>query len=269
MDAMIASLGLPSFVLLGLAVGLFGTLVGAGGGFILVPLLLFLLPHEDADRITAISMAVVFFNALSGTVAYARMRRVDFRAGWRFALAALPGAVLGAVATSYVSRLWFDRALGSMLAASATFLLFRTFHRSGSAVADPKHADGPFVLDAKGMRKGIGISSGVGFLSSALGIGGGIAHVPALVFILGYPVHIATATSHFVLACTTLVAVIEHAVHGSYAGNIGMTAALSVGPVLGAQVGARLSKRVNGRAIVVCLSLALFAAGVRIVLRTF
>ena len=57
---------------------------------------------------------------------------------------------------------------------------------------------------------GIGISLAVGYLSSFLGIGGGIIHVPALVYLLDFPVHIATATSHFVLAIMALTGTLVH-----------------------------------------------------------
>src|SRR6185295_19952217 len=50
---------------LGFAVGTYGTLVGAGGGFVLVPALLIIYPDESPSSITSISLAVVFFNALS------------------------------------------------------------------------------------------------------------------------------------------------------------------------------------------------------------
>ena len=112
------------------------------------------------------------------------------------------------------------------------------------------------------------ISAVVGFISSALGIGGGIVHVPALVYVLGYPIHRATATSHFVLACTTLVAVVEHSLHGSYGGNVGLTASIASAAIVGAQIGARLSKRLGGTAIILCLSAAILFAGTRIILRT-
>jgi Sulfite exporter TauE/SafE len=49
------------------------------------------------------------------------------------------------------------------------------------------------------VRRGIAYSVGVGFLSSFLRIGGGIIHVPLLVGTLGFPMHVATANSHFVL----------------------------------------------------------------------
>jgi hypothetical protein len=57
------------FFVLGAFVGGFGTLIGAGGGFVLMPLLLFLYPNERPDVLTAISLAVVFVNAASGTLA--------------------------------------------------------------------------------------------------------------------------------------------------------------------------------------------------------
>jgi uncharacterized membrane protein YfcA len=63
--------------LLGLIVGTFGTLVGAGGGFILTPVLLVVYPELTPAQITSISLLVVFFNALSGSVAYARLKRID------------------------------------------------------------------------------------------------------------------------------------------------------------------------------------------------
>jgi uncharacterized membrane protein YfcA len=66
---------------LGLLVGAFGTLIGAGGGFILMPVLLLVYPRDKTELITAISLAVVFFNALSGSFAYARMKRVDYKSG--------------------------------------------------------------------------------------------------------------------------------------------------------------------------------------------
>jgi hypothetical protein len=74
---------------LGFFTGGYGTLIGAGGGFILVPALLFIYPGEAPETITSISLAVVFFNALSGTLAYARsgshrfQSGIDFRAGNR------------------------------------------------------------------------------------------------------------------------------------------------------------------------------------------
>ncbi len=92
----------------GLAVGTLGTLVGAGGGFLLGPVLLLAYPHDSPETIASISLAVVFLNALSGTFAYARMKRVDYRSGFLLSAATIPGAILGAVTTAFVPRRTFD-----------------------------------------------------------------------------------------------------------------------------------------------------------------
>jgi uncharacterized membrane protein YfcA len=51
---------------LGFAVSTYGTLIGAGGGFVLMPLLLLLYPHENPHHLTAISLTVVFLTPHSG-----------------------------------------------------------------------------------------------------------------------------------------------------------------------------------------------------------
>jgi uncharacterized protein len=58
-----------ALVALGFGVGALGTLVGAGGGFILTPVLLIVYPHDSPQTITAISIGAVFFNASSGSIA--------------------------------------------------------------------------------------------------------------------------------------------------------------------------------------------------------
>src|ERR1700752_2235 len=107
---------------LGLAIGAFGTLIGAGGGFILVPVLFIVYPNENTELITSISLAVVFFNALSGSWAYSRMKRIDYKSGIIFALATIPGPILGALYTACVPRRIFDFFFGIAMIAAGAFL---------------------------------------------------------------------------------------------------------------------------------------------------
>jgi hypothetical protein len=87
------------------------------------PILLLLYPHDSAQTLTAISLAVVFFNAVSGSIAYQRQRRIDLRSGGIFALATLPGAVGGALLVGSVSRRAFDEIMSGLLALLAVWLL--------------------------------------------------------------------------------------------------------------------------------------------------
>src|SRR5690349_8550702 len=114
---------------LGFLVGAVGTLIGAGGGFILVPVLLFLYPDLKPEVITSISLGVVFLNASSGSLAYAKMRRIDYKSAGIFALATLPGAILGAFMTSFIKRGVFNWLLGAFLILIALFLLLRPHYR--------------------------------------------------------------------------------------------------------------------------------------------
>ena len=105
-------------------------------------------------------------------------------------------------------------------------------------------------------------------LSSFLGIGGGVLHVPLLVTVVGFPTHVASATSHFVLACMALVASLTHVFTGTFHHGIGLrrAAALSIGVIAGAQLGAMLSQRASSRLIQRLLAAALLALGARLVL---
>jgi len=253
----------------GLLLGAFGTLIGAGGGFLLVPLLLLVYPHEAPQIITSISLAVVFFNAASGSWAYSRMGRIDYRAALLFSLAAIPGSILGTLSTAQIPRRLFDGVLGGLMLATALYLIL---HRSAEVPsAAPAAASEPAVPSAgngppRRRRDGLGmlLSVVVGYVSTLLGIGGGIVHVPLLVRVLRFPVHVATATSHLILAIIALTATMAHIATGSFAHGYRRTLMLAVGVIIGAQLGARVSARVHGVWIIRSLGLALAFVAVRI-----
>src|SRR5712691_8959501 len=109
----------------GLLLGAFGTLMGAGGGFVLTPILLLAYPSEHPEIITRIVLAVVFCNTLPGSVASARLRQIDYKAGVLVALASMPWAVVGALTTIYLPRRAFDLAFGLLTLLAAAFVLVR------------------------------------------------------------------------------------------------------------------------------------------------
>ena len=257
---------------LGFVIGAFGTLIGAGGGFILMPILLLAYPREEPARLTAISLAVVFFNAASGTWSYARMKRVDFQSGLWFLVSGVPGAIVGAYLINYVPRAAFDLCFGLLLLAGGIFI-WRQSGRQGASPSRLKPTRARNLFDAAGgqyqfsynLKAGMGLSFLVGLASSILGIGGGIIHVPIMVNLLNFPVHLATATSHFILSITALAGCIVHIFDGSLRRqSAGQLATLAAGAVLGAWAGAYLSSRIQGRWIMRGLALALSLVGIRI-----
>jgi uncharacterized membrane protein YfcA len=108
-------LELIALAVLGLCVGAFGTIIGAGGGFILVPVLLILYPDYEPEKLTAISLFVVCANATSGSIAYARQHRIDYLTGLIFAAASVPGVVSGAIVVHYIPERVFSAMFGVLL----------------------------------------------------------------------------------------------------------------------------------------------------------
>lgn len=257
---------------MGLVLGVFGTVIGVGGGFLLVPVLILLYPNDPPETITSISLAVVFFNTLSGSVAYARMKRIDYRSGLLYATASVPGAVLGAMVTPYVPRRAFDAAFGVVLVVTAAALIWTTAFRPqphlGRVVRTLSDAGGTHHGPHEPVT-GIALSLAAGFVSSLLGIGGGIIHVPALIYVLGFPAHVATATSQFILTFMTLAGSLVHVATGAFAEATRRTFALAVGVLVGAQLGAHLSNRIHGVNIIRGLAVAVGFVGIRILLQVF
>jgi uncharacterized membrane protein YfcA len=243
----------------GLFVGTLGTLIGAGGGWMIVPLLLFGL-HFTPQQAVGTSLSVVFLNALSGSIAYMIQRRVLYRMGVAFAIATIPGALLGATLVQYLGSRWFTLLFALFLLALAG-LLHKGQKVGGAALRNPTSAE-LGSLNSPVMLLGMALSFLVGIISSLFGIGGGIVHVPFLIVILGLPVHAATATSHFVLAITSLSGTLIFLRNGQVV--LPVAAALGVGVLLGAQAGARLSTRMRSEPIrrLLALAVSLFAIGI-------
>jgi uncharacterized membrane protein YfcA len=267
-------------IIAGFIIGTFGTLIGAGGGFILVPLLILFYPELSPETITAISMAVVAVNAISGSLAYAKSGRIDYKAGIIFALFTIPGSILGVLTVEYIPQKLFNKIFGILLIALSTFLFYKNKksapgvmpNQTNKGLTHRELTDKQGTVYKYGYNQtyGIIISIIVGYLSPLLGIGGGIIHVPAMVNWLQFPVYIATATSHFILAIMATVSVIVHAVKGHYDNPeiIKMIVFLAIGVIPGAQIGAYLSHRIKGHIIIKVLACCLILVGIRILLKS-
>jgi uncharacterized membrane protein YfcA len=262
--------------LLGAVVGTYGTLIGAGGGIVLVPALLLLYPLEPASSIASVSLAVVFFNTVSGTIAYGHMHRIDYRAGFLFAAAAAPGGILGAYATSLLSRRTFDLLFGTLVLTLAAFILARPSPRHRSLRARRHHTTHT-LTDFKGNsysytfsnRRGILFSFAIGFISSMLGMGGGAFYVPVMVYLLHFPLLIATATSQLMLMIISPILSSAHVMAGSLSHGLVRTLFLGLGVIGGAQLGAHLSQRLTGVVISRVLAGGLVVIGLRLAVHAF
>ncbi|MDH4100199.1 MAG: sulfite exporter TauE/SafE family protein [Nitrospirota bacterium] len=252
-------------IIIGSGVGILGTLIGVGGGFIVVPILLIFYGFTPQHAIGT-SMVVVFLNALSGTFSYMVQKRIDYEIGIKFSVAAVPGVLIGAE----VSQAFNLATFSTLFAALLSLIAYRLF--SGKEVVLMR-INGRFLPQERRFQDclgqthayapdfpiGLSVSFFVGVISGLFGIGGGIIHVPLLYSTLGVPVHIATATSHFILAITSFFGVIMFL--GLQSIDIDYAVLLGIGSVMGAYIGARLSLHAHPNLIkkVISFCLLLFA----------
>ncbi len=262
--------------LLGVAVATVGTLAGLGGGFILVPVLMFMFPEASPTTLTTISLTVVCLNALSATFSNLRRRRIDFRTALVLVVGATPAAVLGATTSRLVGRGQFEGWFGVLLLLGSVYILWRGAH---AGLVDQRLGHEPnrriqerrgplYLFYVNGLLAGI-VSPVAGFVSSFFGIGGGVIHVPALSFILRVPLRIAAATSLLVLVFTSVTALSTLALTGAMHEGWRRAALLGVGALVGGQLGVYLEQRLNPRLVLFILSAAMAIVGARLLVAGF
>ena len=155
----------------------------------------------------------------------------------------------------------FMFAFGCFMLCASGLIGFKNFRKG-------ERKEESLTLDQLTYSKPIGISISffVGFISSIFGIGGGLIHVPALIYLMGFPTHMATATSQSILAVSTTIGVITHLIENHIVFSIAIPT--SMGAIFGAQVGARIAKRLKAKSILVLMSVAVFALAVRLILKS-
>jgi uncharacterized membrane protein YfcA len=84
----------------GLAAGTLGSMLGVGGGIIMVPALTFL--NLSPTQAASTSLIAVMSTSVSSTIEYSRQKRIDYPLGLEMAACAIPGGVLGYVLSEYL-----------------------------------------------------------------------------------------------------------------------------------------------------------------------
>lgn len=251
MEAVLLALG-------GLAAGVFGALLGLGGGILLVPLLTlaFGLPLSGAIGTSLVCVIATSTGAAAHNVT---ARRADVRLGTTLAL----GTVVGAVSGGLLAGLLPERALAALFSALLAYtaatmaraLLRPRASTDEAAAVDPSAPDGPNAPAYRRHRLPLAVGGSfiAGNVSGLLGVGGGVVTVPLIHLVQQAPLHVAVATSNFMIGIT--------AAAGAYAylfrGDVDPAVA---GPVmLGVAVGAALGARLLGRLRATWLSVLFLA----------
>ena len=234
---------------LGFAAGILGSMIGLGGGIIVVPVLTFFgfPPTLSASN----SLFAAFSNAVSSTLSYSRQKRVDYSLGLKLGLLTIPGTMLGAYVSSDVAPEIFKILFGLILVLSAVYIFVRKRIETKEK-----------TINIEIMIFAIGASFFAGIISSFFGIGGGILFVPLMVVGMGMSMKKAAPTSQFILLFASFSGVVVHSLLGHP--DFIQGGLLACGSFIGGLVGARLSLEIRERYLQILVSVIIAAAAIKL-----
>ncbi len=262
-------------LMLGFIVGLPASMCGLGGGFILVPTLIivFNLPPQSA---IAISLVAMCGTTISASIGYIKQKRVDYKLALLYDVFDIPGVIVGAYLTTILPKNLLIGICGFFILFLSLLMLRNLTKRTcatgneqtdtsgngwGRKVSDSMNK----VFEYKIRRPGLIMVSSLlsGLVTGLAGLGGGIADTTTMM-LLGVPAHIAVASSEFAMALTNGAGVITH----GFFQNISIEYALpiTIGTIIGAQVGVLLAKRTNQKTLKLILSVVSFLFSIRLIL---
>ena len=249
----------------GVATGLVGSLLGLGGGVLLVPLLTlgFNLPLREA---VGVSLVCVIVTSAASASVFLDRRVANLRLGMVLELFTAVGALIGGTIAFLLDERLLAGLFALLLAYTAVTMVRprqaadeagvgapdadapdhlhgrepTRWSRLGEAMAGPDYRVRAPVAGAAG-----GIGGGV--MSALLGVGGGLVMVPVLHVVMGVPLRVATATSNLMIGVTASTSAIVYLLRGGI--DVYATAPSVVGVFIGAAIGSRVVHRIDLRVL--------------------
>jgi uncharacterized membrane protein YfcA len=233
------------WTLIGLIAAFIGSVLGLGGGVVIVPALYYLSPVVMQTPISiahavGTSMTVIVFSSFFSLTTFFHQQRVDVRAALLFFATSGPMTIVGSMWTSAFQPATFEMLFGIFLLVMAGLIASRQWLRPLNINWRVKRE----YVDRQGHTHKyqydvwpiLLIGVGVGLVSGLFGIGGGALMVPMMLILFAYPPHVATATSMLVVFLSALVGASTKVGLGEV--HLISTLALAPGAVVGGWVGA-------------------------------
>jgi uncharacterized membrane protein YfcA len=264
-------------LLISLVAGVLGSLLGLGGGIIVVPALTLLL-HVDIRYAIGASIVSVIATSSGAAAAYVRERMTNMRVAMLLELATTSGALSGAYLAGVIAGRWLFIIFGIVLGYSA-FQMFRKGHEaSGDAPRDPLadrlRLHGSYFDQAENCtidyrvahtKLGLALMYVAGVVSGLLGIGSGSLKVPAMDLAMRLPIKVSTATSNFMIGVTAAASAGVYFARGEI--NPFIAAPVAAGVLLGATAGSRLLGKLHSKSIRAAFVIVLLWISVQMLLK--
>ncbi len=256
--------------------GLFGSLVGLGGGTIVVPVLTLLMGVDIRYAIGA-SIISVIANSSGAGAAYLKEHLANIRLGMFLEPATTAGALTGAILASHLSGAWLTVGFGVFLIL-ITVLMSRHRHTEIHDAHPPDKLAQKLQLSSSYFDKslnrqvaynvtnsplGLLLSLMAGIMSGLLGVGGGPLKIPAMTLAMRVPLKVASATSNFMIGVTAAATAGVYFSRGQIDPYI--AAPVAVGVMLGSILGARIMQRMRNDHLRWVLMAVLLIIGIQMI----
>jgi hypothetical protein len=255
-------------IALGFVIGAYSISIGAGGGFLIAPLLLIRHPDAEPELITAASLTAVLITSVASSVITIPERRVDIPVALAMASLAIPAGLLGALGTVALPRQVFALGFALLLVSLAVYIV-----RYPTAKAPPDQPSGwaRRLVDRDGhtfryhvpLLRSVGPLAGMASLSALAGIGGGPIGVPIMTRVMRIPHAIAVPTIQLNTALYSAAVVALHVALGHAGEPLEDIPFLGAGVLLANPVGQRLRRRLGEGPLMRALAMGLLLVAAR------
>lgn len=240
-----------------LVAGLVGSMLGLGGGIIIVPALTLLFGHDFRTAVAASAVAIIA-TSTGATVAYLR----DHITNTRIAMFLETGSTLGALSGAFIAGYMPTRFLFLLFALLMAYSACSMFRARKTELPDgvvpdrlsqrlrlsgsyyDKALGRTVTYQATGTLPGLFLMCVSGALAGLLGVGGGAFKVPAMDMVMRLPIKVSTATSNFMIGVTAAASASVYFVRGDVEPLVAGPVALGV--LGGAMLGSRLMVKLKG-----------------------
>jgi len=243
-----------------LVAGMIGSLLGLGGGIIVVPVLTLVLGVDIKLAIGA-SLVSVIATSSGAAVAYVREKLTNLRVAMFLEIGTTAGAMTGAFVAALIAGRWLFVLFGTLLAYSAVMMLRpRPVHLSEvhdkRRLARALRMDGSYYDAAQGRQVdyevhrpllGLIAMYGAGIVSGLLGVGSGVLKVPAMDLGMRLPIKVSTGTSNFMIGVTGAASAGVYFSRGGIDPFI--AGPVAAGVLVGAVTGSKMLGRIENRTI--------------------
>jgi uncharacterized protein len=249
--------------LIGIGAGVVGSMLGLGGGIIIVPALTLLFGMSMRTAVAASTVSIIA-TSTGAAVAYLRDRLTNTRVAIWLEMGTSTGALSGALIAGIINQRLLYIMFGLLLGYS-TYNMFKSRKSElptgivPDALSAKLRLNGSYYDKALSRRvdyqvtrtlPGLIIMYFSGAAAGLLGIGAGIFKVPAMDQVMGMPFKASTATSNFMIGVTAASGAVVYFARGDVQPLVAGPVVLGV--LLGAVLGAKLMVRMNSNRIRLC-----------------